>query len=54
MCSTCVPGVLRGQRRAVISLELDGCEPPCGHWEPNLAPLKSSQYVLTLMLISEP
>lgn len=28
-------------------LELDGCELPCGFWEPNLSPPEDEQLILT-------
>ena len=37
--SYAVPGEARKGRRAPRIGATDGCEPPCGCWEPNLGPL---------------
>jgi hypothetical protein len=42
----CVPA---GQKRAPDFI-IDGCEPPCGHWELNSGPLEEQ----TVLLTSEP
>lgn len=43
------PSILGGQKRVsdAHELELDGCELPCGFWEPNLSPPEDEQLILT-------
>lgn len=43
MCTMYVTGNLRGQKRVLDYLELDGCEPPVVCWESNLSPLEEQK-----------
>jgi hypothetical protein len=49
LCTTCVPGAYRDQKRASDPLELVTCgyELPCGWWELNLGPLEEQSVLLT-------
>ena len=45
LCTKCVPGAFRGQKRA--SGTLASCEPPRGPWELNPAPLQEQLWIFT-------
>lgn len=50
----CVPGVFRGQKRALGALELDRRELPRGYWQVNLGPLKKQPVLWPLSQLSSP
>ena len=56
LCTTCVPGTHRSQKRALVllSLELDSCELPCGCWELKLGPLAEDLMLFTESSIISP
>lgn len=56
ICTMCMPGAQRGQKRAPdpLTLELDSCEQPCGGWELNCGSLQKHQVLLTTKPLSSP
>lgn len=54
LCTTCVPGVHRSQKKVLdpFKLELGCCELPCGYWEPNLGLLEELPVHLPLSPLS--
>lgn len=50
VCSICVTGDNRGQKRLLNSLETgdtDGCELPWGYWGLNLGPMEEQPVLIT-------
>lgn len=48
LCTKCMLSTSSGQNMASdLGLELDGCELPCGFWEPDLSSLEDEQVILT-------
>lgn len=49
MCTTCVQCPWRPEKGIGFpgTGVLDGCEPPCGYWEPNSDPMLEQPVILT-------